>query len=89
MPSKGQLLRRIVQELAVRGGMTANELADLLEVDVLRIRPRLWDLRRSGRVRIGATKRRYKEHRRSYVFVASPHQPIPKAKRRKRSPFVR
>lgn len=69
-----QITLRIMQELAVSGGMTSTELAARLGVDARLVRPRLSALKKAGRLYFTGERRQDDKGRRLRV-VALRRQP--------------
>jgi predicted ArsR family transcriptional regulator len=60
---------KIVQEIKVTGGLTADEIADRLKVNVLLVRPRVTDLKRANKIVFSESRRRNKKGRFPRVLV--------------------
>ena len=66
------LILRAMQEIVVRGGVTSEELADILQVDIKDLRPRLSDLKKANRIYLTAERRPNRKGRRLRVISARP-----------------
>lgn len=71
-PRNTKLIQNILNLIIVSGGLTANEIADRLAIDVRYIRPRLTELRKAGRLFITGEKRANALGRASNVWALFP-----------------